>query len=134
MKKLFAYAAMALAALILSNNSDAKPGFAHVGWHHHVHPHHFAHLHDFDHRRHDFDRHHRFARDFDFFPGYFDYGPGYSEPVIVEVPQYGDDVTGSTDLRRVSVYRGYGPRGCSTENVTVPSEQGGETTVHVIRC
>jgi hypothetical protein len=133
MKKLFAYAAMALAALLLTTHSDAKPGgFAkpHMAWHAHgMHPHHFADFRRFDHR-------HRFARGFDFgfgFP-YFDYGygaPYYAEPLIVAVPQPGD-VTGATEPRRASV--GEGPRGCSTENVTVPASAGGETTVRVIRC
>jgi len=135
MNKLFAYAAMALAALILTTDSDAKPGgFAkpHMAWHHHGgHLHHFAHRQDFDRR------HHRFARDFLFaYPGFLDYGPygydAYAGPQIVEVPQ-GSDVTGSTDTRRVSA-RESGPRGCSTENVTVPTSAGGETTVRVIRC
>jgi hypothetical protein len=103
-----------------------------MAWHAHPHGAHFNH---FAHRR--FDHHRRFARDFLFpFPGFFDNGPygydygAYAGPQIVEVPQ---DVTGSTDLRRVSA-REAGPHGCSTENVTVPSSQGGETTVRVIRC
>jgi hypothetical protein len=152
MKKLFAYAAIALfgaGALILATHSDAKPGgfakggfkgkswaFAkpHIASHlHAAHAHHFAHAHDFDrHRR------HRFARGFGFgfdFP-YDGFGAPYAEPLIVEVPQETDGGTGSTAPRRVSVWHGYGPHNaaCSTENVTVPSSQGGETTVHVIRC
>jgi hypothetical protein len=146
MKKLFAYAAIALfgaGALILATHSDAKPGgfgggfkgkawaFAkpHIAPHHPAAPpHHFAHAHDFDRHR------HRFARGFDF--PYIDFDAPYAAPLIVEVPQETDDVTGSTGPRRVSVWHGYGPHNaaCSTENVTVPSSQGGETTVHVIRC
>src|SRR5438045_7980607 len=139
--KLFAYAAIALfgaGALILATHSDAKPsGFAgstfkakswvfakpHVVRHlHATHPNHFArarfgHHHRFDHRR--------FARGFVFgFPDVV-LGAPYAVPLIVEVPQETDDVTGSTDPRRVSVWRGYSPNGaaCSTENVTVPSSE-----------
>ena len=153
MKKLFAYAAIALfgaGALIVATHSDAKSGgFAKAGFkgkswtfvkphftkskfaapHLHAAPlHHFAHAHDFDrHRR------HRFARGFGFDFPYADFDLPYAEPLIVEVPQETDDATGP---RRVSVWHGYGPHNaaCSTENVTVPSSQGGETTVHVIRC
>jgi hypothetical protein len=134
MKKLFAYAAIALfgtGALILATHSDAKSGsFKGKSWvfakpHPHA-KHHFAHAHAFNHR-------HRFARRLEFgFPGVV-LGAPYAEPLIVEVPQETDDVTGSTGPRRVSVWHGHGPA-CSTENVTVPSSQGGETTVHVIRC
>ena len=137
MKKLFAYAAMALAgALIFVTHSDAKPGgFKGKPWafakphHHAAHPHHFAHAHNFDRHR------HRFARRFEFgFPGVVLAAP-YAQPLIVEVPQETDDVTGSTGPRRVSVWHGYPHNaGCATENVTVPSSQGGETTVRVIRC
>ncbi len=143
MKKLFAYAAIALfgaGALILATHSDAKPGgfkggFKGKPWafakpHLHAHPHHFAHARDFDRHR------HRFARGFEFgFPGVV-LGAPYAEPLIVEVPRETDDVTGSTGPRRVSVWHGFGPHNaaCSTEDVTVPASQGGETTVHVIRC
>ncbi len=147
MKKLFAYAAIALfgtGALILATHSDAKPGgfggfkgkpwaFAkpHFAPHlHAAHLHHFAHAHDFDrHRR-------RFARDFEFgFPGVV-LGAPYAQPLIVEVPQETDDGTSPTGPRRVSMWHGYGPHNpaCSTENVTVPSSEGGETTIHVIHC
>jgi hypothetical protein len=144
MKKLFAYAAIALfgaGALILTTHSDAKPGgfaggfkghwaFAKPHFHAAAHPHHFAHAHDFDRHR------HRFARGFGFDFPYLDFDAPYAEPLIVEVPQETDDITGSTDLRRVSLWRGNAPRGtgCSTENVTVPSSQGGDATVRVIRC
>jgi hypothetical protein len=131
MKPLFAYAAVALGAtaFMLATHSDAKPGFLpkpHMASHPHPHLNHFVH-------RHDFDRRHRFARNFLFgFPGF--YSAPVIEPLIVEVPQPSDDVTGSTDWRRVSV-RGNPPHaGCSTESVTVPASQGGETTVHVVRC
>jgi hypothetical protein len=150
MKKLFAYAAIALfgaGALIVSTHSNAKSGgfaggfkgkpwvFAkpHIAPHLAVHPHHFAHAHDFDHH-HDFD--HRFAHRFGFgFPGYVALGAPYAAPLIVEVPQETDDVTGSTEPRRVSVWRGNadGTR-CSAEFVTVPASQGGETTVRIVRC
>jgi hypothetical protein len=129
MKKLFAYAAIALfgtGALILATHSDAKSGgFKGKPWVH-AKPHHFAHAHAFNHR-------HRFARRFEFGFPFADFGAPYAEPLIVEVPRETDDVTGSTGPRRVSVWHGHGPA-CSTENVTVPSSQGGETTVHVIRC
>jgi hypothetical protein len=145
MKKLFAYAAIALfgtGALILATHSDAKPGgfaggfkgkswaFAkpHIAPHlHAAHAYHFAHTHDFD-------RHHRHAYRFEFgFPFAFD-APS-AEPLIVEVPQEADDVTGSTAPRRVSVWRGYNrDGGCSAEYVTVPASQGGDTTVRIIRC
>lgn len=132
MKKLFAYAACLLAgALIFLPHSDAKPagpgGFKPKPWAfkhpHGLHHHHFAHR---------FHHHHRFARDFVFFPDYFDYGAPYSEPVVVEVPR-DDDVTGSLEPRKVSVWRA--PHGgCSTEEKTVPASAGGETTVRIIRC
>jgi hypothetical protein len=141
MKKLFAYAAIALfgtGALILSTHGYAKPGgfggfkghWAFAKPHFHAaSPHHFAFAHGFAH-------HHRFARDFGFGVPYTGFDTPYAEPLIVEVPQENDDVTGSTDLRRVSLWRGNIPRsaGCSVENVTVPSSQGGDTTVRVIRC
>jgi hypothetical protein len=132
MKKLFAYAACLLAgALIFLPHSDAKPmgpgpkgkpwAFKH---HHGLHAHHLAH--HFHHH------HHRFARDFAFFPDYFDYGTPYIEPTVVEVPR-DDDVTGSAEPRKVSVWRA--PHGgCTAEEVTVPATAGGETTVRVIRC
>jgi hypothetical protein len=131
MKKLFAYAAAAIAALIFTPHSDAKPGgfSKHMAHHHHgMHAHHFAHFRRFEHRR--------FAHRFEFGFPYIDY-PYFDTPYagsqIVEVPQESGDVTGSTDSHRLSM-RGNGPRGCAREDVTVPSEQGGETTVHVIRC
>ena len=136
MKKLFAYAAIALfgaGALILATHSDAKPGGFKAGFK--GKPWVFAkpHLHAKHHFAHAFNHRHRFARRLEFgFPGVV-LGAPYAEPLIVEVPQETDDVTGSTGPRRVSVWHGYGPA-CSTENVTVPSSQGGETTVHVIRC
>jgi len=141
MKKLFAYAAIALfgaGALIASTHSNAKSGgfvggfkgkpwvFAkpHIAPHLAMHPHHFAHAHHFNH-------HHRFARRFEFgFSGVV-LGATYAEPLIIEVPQETDD-TGSIGPRRVSVYRG--GAACSTEHVTVPSSQGGETTVRITRC
>jgi hypothetical protein len=149
MKKLFAYAAIALfgaGALILATHSDAKSGgfigsgFKGKSWafvkphawkpgpHLHAHPHHFAHAHNFDRHR------HRFARGFEFgFPGVV-LGAPYAEPLIVEVPQETDDATGSLGPRRVSVWHGNPSGACSTENVTVPASQGGETTVRIIRC
>jgi hypothetical protein len=151
MKKLFAYAVIALfgaGALIVSTHSNAKSGgfaggfkakpwaFAkpHIAPHLAMHPHHFAHAHDFD-RRHDFDHRHRFARRFGF-PGFIALGAPYAEPLIVEVPQETDDVTGSTGPRRVSVWRANNSDGtrCSAEFVTVPASQGGETTVRIVRC
>jgi hypothetical protein len=146
MKKLFAYAAIALVgigALILATHSNAKSsGFAGKGFKGkswafakpHIAPHlHAAHAHHFAHA-HDFDRHHRHARRFDFgFPFAFD--APYAEPLIVEVPQETDDVTGSTAPRHVSVWRGYNrDGGCSAESVTVPASQGGDTTIRIIRC
>ena len=138
MKKLFAYAAIALfgtGALILATHSDAKPGgfkggFKGKSWvfaKPHLHAkHHFAHAHAFNHR-------HRFARRLEFgFPGVV-LGAPYAGPLIVEVPQETDD-TRSLGPRRVSVWHGNPSGACSTENVTVPASQGGETTVHVIRC
>lgn len=130
MKKLFAYAAIALfgaGALILATHSDAKPsGFKGKPWAFaKPRPHHFAQAHHFNHR-------HRFARRFEFgFPGVV--GVPYAEPLIIEVPT---DDTGSTGPRRVSLWHGNYPGGaaCSTENVTVPSSQGGETTVRITRC
>ena len=147
MKKLFAYAAAALAgALVLATHSDAKPGFAggfkgkswgfakpHIAkFKFAAHPHHIAHLHHFAHNHH-FAHRHRFGFEF---PGLVALGaPYYAEPSIVEVPQETDDVTGSTDPRRVSVWRGSNPAGgCSAQSVTVPASQGGETTVRIIRC
>ena len=145
MKKLFAYAAIALGAgaLIFTTHSNAKPGFGGSGFkakpwafshhHHGAHLHHLAHMHRFGH-------HHHFADNLGVgFPGFFDWGYGYGygapyvEPVVIEV-QAGD-VTGSTPTRRLSL-RGNAPRspGCSTEDVTVPASRGGETTIHVIRC
>jgi hypothetical protein len=140
MKKLFAYAAIALfgtGALILSTHTYAKPGgfkghWAFAGPHFHgAHPHHFAFAPGFAH-------HHHFVRDFGFgfdFP-YAGYDAPYAEPLIVEVPRENDDITGSTELRRVSLWRGNAPHsgGCSVENVTVPASQGGDTSVRVIRC
>ena len=129
MKKLLAYAAIALfgaGALILATHSNAKPaGFKAKPWAFaKPHPHHFAHAHHFNHR-------HRFARRFEFgFPGVV-LGAPYAEPLIIEVPQETDD-TGSIGPRRVSVYSG--GAACSTEHVTVPSSQGGETTVRITRC
>ena len=153
MKKLFAYAAIALfgaGALIVSTHSNAKSGgfaggFKGKPWAfakphlHAMHPHHFAHAHDFDHHdfdhHHDFDRHHRFAHRFGF-PGFISLGVPYAEPLIVEVPQETGDVTGSTEPRRVSVWRGNNADGtrCSAEFVTVPASQGGEATIRIIRC
>jgi hypothetical protein len=153
MKKLFAYAAIALfgaGALIVSTHSNAKSGgfaggfkgkswvFAkpHIAPHlPAAHPHHFAHAHDFDHH-HDFDHRHRFARGFGFDWPYADFDTPYAEPLIVEVPQETDDVTGSTGPRRVLVSRGNNHDGtrCSAEFVTVPASQGGESTVRIIRC
>jgi hypothetical protein len=149
MKKLFAYAAIALfgiGALILATQSDAKSGgFAGKGFKgkswafvkphltphlHAAHAHHFAHAHDFDrHRR------HRFARGFGFDFPFADFDAPFVEPLIVEVPQETDDVTGSTAPQRVSVWRGYNrDGGCSADFVTVPASQGGDTTVRIIRC
>jgi hypothetical protein len=144
MKKLFAYAAIALfgtGALILSTHSYAKAGGFAGGFKGHwafakphfaphaAPPHHFAFAHGFAHR-------HRFARDFGFGSPYADFDTPYAEPQIIEVPQEAnDDVPGSTGPRRVSVWRGNSPGGaCSVENVTVPSSQGGDATVRVIRC
>ncbi len=154
MKKLFAYAAIALfgaGALIVSTHSNAKSGgFAGAGFRGKswafARPHmaglkpaaaalhaapaaHFAGDHRFAHR-------HRFARGFGFDWPYADFDTPYAEPLIVEVPQETDDVTGSTGPRRVLVSRGNNPDGtrCSAEFVTVPASQGGESTVRIIRC
>src|SRR5713226_9486309 len=115
MKKLFAYAAIALlgaGALIVSTHSYAKSGgfaggFKGKPWAfakphlHAMHPHHFAHAHDLDHHhdfdhQHDFDHHRRFAHRFGF-PGFISLGVPYAEPLIVEVPQETGDITGSTE-------------------------------------
>ena len=147
MKKLFAYAAIALfgiGALILATQSNAKSGgFAGKGFKGkswafakpHLAPHlHAAHAYHFAHA-HDFDRHHRHARRFNLDFPYADFDAPSAEPLIVEVPQETDDVTGSTAPRRVSVWRGYNrDGGCSAEFVTVPASQGGEATVRIIRC
>jgi hypothetical protein len=56
--------------------------------------------------------------------------------ITVEVPQETGDVTGSTEPRRVSVWRGNNADGtrCSAEFVTVPASQGGEATIRIVRC
>jgi hypothetical protein len=148
MKKLFAYAAIALAgAFVFATYSDAKPGgfggggfkgkpfakphFAKLKFHSHhfALKHHLGHHHRFAHHHH---KHQNFG-----FPGFYAWGAPYSyaAPQIVEVPQESDDVTGSTEPRRVSVWRGpESSGGCSVQSVTVPASQGGETTVRIIRC
>jgi hypothetical protein len=144
MKKLCAYAAIALlgaGALMIATHSDAKSGGFAGGFKGHwafakphfapplhaVPPHHSASAPSFAHR-------HRFARGFGFgFPD-ADFDAPYAEPQIIEVPQETDDaVPASTDPRRVSVWRG-NSTACSAEYVTVPSSQGGDTTVRIIRC
>jgi hypothetical protein len=147
MKKLFAYAAIALlgaGALMIATHSDAKSGGFAGGFRGHwafakphfapplhaVPQHHFALAHPFAHR-------HRFARGFGFDFPYADFGAPYAEPQIIEVPREADDdVPASTGPRRVSVWRGNSPdsTACSVQNVTVPSSQGGDATVRVIRC
>jgi hypothetical protein len=148
MKKLFAYAAIALfgtGALIVTTHSNAKSGgfaggfkgnpwmFAKPHFAPHLHaaaPHHFALAHNFAHR-------HRFARGFGFDFPYADFDAPYAEPQIIEVPREADDdVPAPTGPRRVSVWRGNSPdsTACSVQNVTVPSSQGGDATVRVIRC
>jgi len=64
--------------------------------------------------------------------GSFTYDPDYNPGGFGE-PDYGsnepDIVTGSVPVRMIP----YRP-GCSTETVTVPAEDGGESSINIVRC
>jgi hypothetical protein len=154
MKK-FAFAAIPLfaaAALILTAPLDAKSGFSRgatgktfiskpisLRYALHSHPHATNGSHVFAHNR--FLHRHR-DHDHNLALGglgWFGDGSLYAGPAIYQVgmPIDNSDVTGSIPVPvapPVVNTIGQSDRACSSERVTVPSEQGGEKTVTVIRC
>ena len=145
MKKLFAFAAIAIAgALISATPSDAgqgssgggfkgKPGGlskSHFARHHHRA--HRAHRHHAGHARGAF--HHRFAPRLGFPYGTV-LGASYAAPLVVQAAQQEDEFTGTAEQRRLT-WRGNYPVGsaCAAEYVTVPAAHGGKTTIRITRC